>query len=181
MKAKILLLLIVTVVPFSKAAFAQMIAPIRKEEAPAAPATPAPLPTRALAIPETVKSAPAPKDVCTAATLEGTYSFQLEGSINSGGARVNQVGLEVFDGQGHVSARVTTKREGRPSRSLETYVVGYTIRPDCTGTLFDEKGVYADLYIEPGGDAFRYVFVSPEHLISGETRRVSRRKLSLAP
>ena len=122
---------------------------------------------------------------CSLRTLKGTYSFNFEGTTKLGATGVRQSGSEVFDGQGHISAKLTTTI-GDPFsqnqvQSKKIFTLNYTVSPDCSGTLSDENGPYADLFIDPTGDAFHFIFTVPGTLVSGETRRISRQVLPLDP
>ena len=116
---------------------------------------------------------------CSIKTLRGTYAFNFEGTIDSGATSVRQSGIETFDGKGNVLSKVTTKRGSLATQSMETYLMIYTINSDCSGKLSDANGPYADIFVDPNGGSFRYIFINPSHLISGETKRTSLRILSL--
>ena len=173
MKALIILLSGLFGPCISHVAFAQIAAPIEEKSQQ----------RRVLAPQSTEKpmgQSSAPDGPCSINTLRGTYIFNFEGSIDSGSTQVRQSGVEAFDGKGHITSKVTTKRGSLATQSMETYSVTYTINPDCSGKLSDGNGPYADIFVDPAGSSFHYIFTRPYYLIAGETKRTSKRILSLA-
>ena len=118
---------------------------------------------------------------CSLRTLKGTYTFGYAGTYNPGAVAVRQSGLESFDGQGHFKLKLTSKADGYPAQSMLTSQLTYSVNPDCTGTLIDQNGAYADIFIDPTGDSFEYIFTGAPYMISGKTSRVSRQTNILNP
>jgi uncharacterized protein (TIGR03437 family) len=80
---------------------------------------------------------PAPQPLsCSSATLSGTYTFNSTGYALTGGAvsgAANVAGLVQFDGQGNLSANVTTASVGNLAPAA-TLTGTYTIASTCLGT-----------------------------------------------
>ena len=83
-----------------------------------------------------VALAPAQSTGCAAATLNGVYAFNATGftlNANSVSGAANGAGLLQFDGQGNLTANVSTTTVGATT-SADTLTGSYTISSNCTGS-----------------------------------------------
>jgi hypothetical protein len=69
---------------------------------------------------------------CSLRTLSGSYGFSFNGAILGVGPLAG-VGVNTYDGEGHVSAIVTASINGNTVRDTATGI--YTVSADCTGTV----------------------------------------------
>lgn len=79
---------------------------------------------------------PSPTPACSASTLNGVYTFNATGFVLSNNAvsgAAGGVGLLQFDGQGNLTANLSTATNGA-APSAGTLTGSYTISPGCTGT-----------------------------------------------
>ncbi len=78
-------------------------------------------------------------DVCSLATLHGSYAFTISGQILAGPAPgpVDGVALTTFDGQGGLTQTDFVVKSGAPTGPLDAFRTGesgtYTVNADCTG------------------------------------------------
>lgn len=151
----------------SPTSFAQAMPPLKADQSALAPAL------RSLETPS--NKAIASDGPCSLKTLLGTYVFGYEGTIDSGVTPVRQSGIEVFDGKGNVTGKSTTRVGALAAMSMQTLSFSYTVNPDCTGHLSNANGTYADIFVDPTGGSFQYIFTSSSQQISGETKRASKR------
>jgi hypothetical protein len=76
-------------------------------------------------------------DVCSAATLNGSYGIQSTGSIVAGGpiGPIAEAGTITFDGAGGVSQTTTVSLGGQIIPNRTSLSGSYTVNADCTGDL----------------------------------------------
>lgn len=115
-------------------------------------------------------------DVCTLASLHGSYGYFLSGPFNGLGP-VAAVGIVTLDGAGGLSARDTVSTNG---------VIGhrngagaYTVNSNCTGSVNidgDFLGFKADFTVIPEshGSAFTFIVTNTFTNQAGEAERVAR-------
>lgn len=76
-------------------------------------------------------------DVCSVATLNGSYGTQSTGSIVAFGpvGPIAKAGIITFDGFGGVSQTTTVSLGGTIIPNRSSLSGSYTVNPDCTGDL----------------------------------------------
>jgi hypothetical protein len=76
-------------------------------------------------------------DVCSVATLSGSYGIQSTGSIVSSGpiGSIAEAGVIKFDGAGGVSQTTTVSLNGLIINNRASLSGVYQVYPDCTGDL----------------------------------------------
>ena len=76
-------------------------------------------------------------DVCSVATLHGSYGLQTSGSIVALGpvGLVAEAGIITFDGAGGASQTTTLSLNGLIVPNRSSVSASYTVNPDCTGDL----------------------------------------------
>jgi len=83
-----------------------------------------------------VSKALAADNVCSNATLKGTFAFTSTGFITAPPALAGPfaiVGAQTFDGNGTLTAAATVSQNGN---IIPVSIAGtYAVNPDCTGTL----------------------------------------------
>lgn len=115
-------------------------------------------------------------DVCTVASLHGSYGYYLSGP-EIGLGPVAAVGIVTVDGAGGLSARDTVSNNG---------VIGhrngsgtYTMKSNCTGSVSldgDFLGLSADFMVVPEsrGREFTFIVTNPFTNQAGEAKKVAR-------
>lgn len=96
---------------------------------------------------------------CGLATLHGTYLFHGNGTAINDKGRVPMAyaGSFHFDGNGHLSGRITSNLDGTPY-SNTPFTGSYTLVANCSGTFtIGTDAVYDDLYAAQSGDEFSYI------------------------
>jgi hypothetical protein len=106
--------------------------------------------------------------VCSNATLNGTYGFSSTGTVVSTGTPRVLLGRETYDGNGHFSDILTVNSGGA---LLETTNSGtYTVKPDCTGTIFTTLGqlnlVVDFVIVDSGKEIYFIISSNPVSLIA---------------
>ena len=75
------------------------------------------------------------QEQCTAASLDGSYAFQVDGANVSNPylppGPFAAVGRNTYDGKGHLGGSIVVSANG--SIIPATYTGTYTVNPDCTG------------------------------------------------
>lgn len=96
---------------------------------------------------------------CTSNLLTGLYGIQRNGH-NTSGTFISAVGAVTFDGLGRFTGREIVSTSGVFSKSHIDY--GYTVNPDCTGTIVDANGtaIYMLAIEHDGQGAFGMSIVS---------------------
>jgi hypothetical protein len=103
----------------------------------------------ALALAALLSPAQADSQVCSMATLKGTYLYNHTGLLN--GQPYAESGREVYDGKGGIvlDFRGSDGSGGRLQAS-------YTIKPDCTAKATYPDGQSATSFVSPDGSRFTY-------------------------
>lgn len=118
---------------------------------------------------------------CGIYTLKGTYAYSGYGVVKetgAPGAAFVQAGMESYDGKGHVVGYGSDKTSATDDASNKRFAGTYTVNPDCTGTLtYEEAGqtLEENIYVNPDGDALRYLSRTQGQFWAGEEQRISRK------
>lgn len=118
---------------------------------------------------------------CSMSTLKGTYAYSTSGVIKDGqapGVVYVQAGMESYDGKGHVVGYGSDKTSASGDASNKFYAGEYLVFPNCTGALtYQQDGLaYAEnIYVNPDGNAFRYLSRTQGEYATGEEQRISRK------
>lgn len=104
---------------------------------------------------------------CTMASIKGHYTYWAQG-VDASGKATAEVGQEIYDGAGNLTAIAAVSGVAATSTDTGTY----TVNADCTGTATYASGVTYNLFIAPSGDSF--VFSSSQEGVvqAGENSRV---------
>jgi hypothetical protein len=116
---------------------------------------------------------------CSEATLEGTYSFAIDGVEIKGDDQLPFAfaGYEVFDGQGKVNQVFSANLNGKITRN-ETISGTYSVKADCTGTATYADGTRFDQFIAPDGSELTFVQTHPKGFVTaGFEPRVSAKRV----
>ena len=125
--------------------------------------------------------APPTERFCSVSTLKGTYAYSTNGVIKDGqspGVVYVQAGMESYDGNGHVVGYGSDKTSVSGDAINKSYAGEYVVFPNCTGTLtYQEDGVIYEenIYVNPDGNAFRYLSRTQVEYATGEEQRISRK------
>ena len=123
---------------------------------------------------------------CSVSTLKGTYGYSTNGVIKDGqapGVVYVQAGMESYDGKGRVVGYGSDKTSASGDASNKFYAGEYVVFPNCTGTLtYQEDGVTYEenLYVNPDGNAFRYLSRTQGEYATGEEQRISRKMMAVS-
>ncbi|MFM2006716.1 MAG: hypothetical protein RLZZ09_2371 [Pseudomonadota bacterium] len=118
---------------------------------------------------------------CSISTLKGTYAYSGSGvtkETGSPGVVYVQAGMESYDGKGHVVGYGSEKTSATDDASNKRYAGTYTVNGDCTGTLtYDDAGTTLEenIYVNPDGNALRYLSRTQGQFWAGEEQRISRK------
>ena len=96
------------------------------------------------------------------------------------GAAFVQAGMESYDGKGSVVGYGSDKTSATDDASNKRFAGTYTVNPDCTGTLtYEEAGqtLEENIYVNPDGNALRYLSRTQGQFWAGEEKRISRKRL----
>jgi len=115
-------------------------------------------------------------DVCTVASIHGSYGYHLSGPLIGLGP-VAAVGIVTLDGAGGLSARDTVSNNGVISR--RNGPGAYTMNSNCTGSVIlngDFLGFSADFTVVPEsrGREFTLIVTNPFTNQAGEAKKVAR-------
>lgn len=119
------------------------------------------------------------QDVCTLATLDGTYLFDAAGYNIVNGSPVPKAVAEFlrFKGDGTLTSLATLSVNGNIVQNFSAGTGNYLINADCTGTLtFSPSGLTFDLFIAPNGREFRMISTFTGSVLVGSGRRVAVEK-----
>ena len=95
---------------------------------------------------------------CSEATLHGTYLFANDGPALNGNDRIPfaNAGMDVYDGNGHISSVYTLSVNGKISRFIR--VTGtYTVKSNCIGTASYSDGSHFDQFVAPDGSQIVFI------------------------
>jgi hypothetical protein len=121
-------------------------------------------------------AASAQNNVCTNATLQGSFGYKSTGTLLKSyvlppfAGPFAEVGIQTFDANdGTTSATATLSSNGN---IVSVTVTGtYTVNPDCTGTVtllispFNAT-VHANLVIDKNGNAFQAIETEPGLIVT---------------
>ncbi len=118
--------------------------------------------------------------VCSVASLKGTYAWRRTGVNKSMGGPVAEMGLDVFNGGG---TRGITRSTGisYPQSYDWTNVPwpngSYTVDSDCTASFFKADGTKIEnVIVLDGGKRFSVMSFEPDKVITGEGIRLEEEK-----
>ena len=130
-------------------------------------------------IPGAITSVHAKDQVCSVASLKGTYAWRRTGVNKSMGGPVAEMGLDVFNGGG---TRGITRSTGisNPQSYDWTNVPwpngSYTVDPDCTGSFFKADGTKIEnIIVLDGGKRFSVMSFEPDKVVTGEGIRLEEK------
>jgi len=108
---------------------------------------------------------------CSNDTLRGAYGYTGDGTFN--GVPFAQLGVETFDGTGHVSTQDTANVNGNIVH--RNFTASYAVSADCTGTLeYTLPGGtvrHVGLVIVDGGRRVYWMSTDGDSLLNGEQSR----------
>jgi len=108
-------------------------------------------------IPGAVVNVHAHDQLCSVASLRGTYAYLRTGVNSALGGPVAEMGLDVFDGEGTrgIIRATGSSLDGNYDWTDFSWPNGrYTVYPDCTGSLFAEDGTKANIIVLDRGKRF---------------------------
>lgn len=122
-------------------------------------------------IPGAITKAHAKDQVCSVASLKGTYAFHRTGVNNIVGGPIAQIGINVENGEGRITlVRTTRSSNGVIEDWFEQKDPGnYTVEPDCTGTFFNKMN---NLIVLDGGKRYLLLSASPGTTVTEEGTRI---------
>jgi hypothetical protein len=110
---------------------------------------------------------------CSLRTLNGCYGFTFSGNIVGFGP-IAGIGVENFDGQGHVTITQTLNVNGRGG-IRDTVTGTYTVNSDCTGstviTQTDGSLTHIDFVIVDNGKEILTLPTDPGSVITGTAKK----------
>jgi hypothetical protein len=131
-------------------------------------------------IPGAITSVHAKDQVCSVASLKGTYAWRRTGVNKSMGGPVAEMGLDVFNGGG---TRGITRSTGISYPESYDWTNGawpngsYTVDPDCTGSFFKADGTKIEnVIVLDGGKRFSVLSTENGKVITGEGIRLEEEK-----
>jgi hypothetical protein len=108
---------------------------------------------------------------CSVASLKGTYAFRRTGINTVLGGPVAQIGIDVFNGDGTRGLIRTTRSTNGAIEDWSNFPPSgsYTVRGDCTGSIFDANGIKTNnLVVLDGGKGFFLLSVAPDTITTEE-------------
>jgi hypothetical protein len=131
-------------------------------------------------IPRANTSVHAFDQVCSVASLKGTYAFRRTGVNNVVGGPIAQIGVSFYSGDGTRGLIRTTRST---NGEIEDWTDqpspngSYTVDPDCTGSFFDTNGTKSEnIVVLDGGKRFLMLSVAPETITTEEGIRLEEDK-----
>jgi hypothetical protein len=126
-------------------------------------------------IPGAITNVHAKDQVCSVASLKGTYAFRRTGVNNVVGGPIAQIGINVEDGEGTIKLiRTTRSSNGVILDWFDQVEPGsYTVDPDCTGSFFNKS---QNLVVLDGGKRYFLLSVSPGTTVTEEGTRIEEEK-----
>ncbi len=126
-------------------------------------------------IPGATTNVHAKDQVCSVASLKGTYAFRRTGVNNVVGGPIAQIGINVENGEGTINLiRTTRSSNGVILDWFDQLEPGsYTVDPDCTGTFFNKMN---NLVVLDGGKRYFLLSVSPGTIVTEEGTRIEEDK-----
>lgn len=111
--------------------------------------------------------------VCTNATLIGTYGFLRTGTTLQG--PLGAVGLSVNDGKGFFTATQTISRNGAFNQA--SFDGTYEVNADCSGRLLtpDKQRVIGYFVLVDGGNEIFLLSATSGNSVTGISKRIARR------
>jgi hypothetical protein len=109
---------------------------------------------------------------CSTATLNGTYMFQLGGSVQTGNTFMPyaESGRFVADGAGNITV-LDSGNQGGQVFSGRTFPIAYTVDANCGGT-FTFGGSAMDIQVSRDGTSMNMVFTKPGYVIASGAGRI---------
>ena len=130
-------------------------------------------------IPGAITNVHAKGQVCSVASLKGTYAFHLTGVSKIVGGPIAELGIDVFNGEG---VRGVIRKTGSQNGTPVDWTVlpwpdgSYKVHEDCTGSLFGADGTKShNVIVLDGGKRFSVVSVMPDTIVSGEGVRLEEK------
>jgi hypothetical protein len=116
--------------------------------------------------------------VCSLASLKGTYAYVRSGVNKSLGGPVAEIGIDVFNGDGTrgIIRATGSSLDGSYDWTDSSWPNGsYTVDPDCTGSFFAADGTKANnIIVLDGGKRFSVLSAPLEtgKVVTGEGTRL---------
>jgi hypothetical protein len=109
---------------------------------------------------------------CSTATLNGTYMFQLAGSVQSGNVFMPyaQSGRFVADGAGNITV-LDSGDLGGQAFSGRAYPISYVLDANCGGAL-TFGGSVIDIQVSRDGTSINMVSTKPAYVIASGVGRI---------
>ena len=130
-------------------------------------------------IPGAVINVHANDRACSVASLKGTYAFRRTGVNNVVGGPIDQIGIDVFNGDGTRGlVRSTRSTNGEIQDWTDSPPSGsYTVDSDCTGSVFAADGTKTNnLIVLDGGKRFFLLSVAPDTITTEEGIRLEAKE-----
>jgi hypothetical protein len=132
-------------------------------------------------IPGAVITVHAHDQVCSVASLKGTYAYLRTGVNTALGGPVAEMGLDVFNGEGTrgIIRATGSSLDGTYDWTNSSWPNGtYTVDPDCTGSLFAADGTKANIIVLDRGKRFSVLsgLNQTGKVVTGEGTRLEEEK-----
>lgn len=129
-------------------------------------------------IPGALTSVHAKDQVCSVASLKGTYAFHRTGVNNVVGGPIAQIGINVENGGGKINLIRTTRSNNGEIEDWTDHLEpgSYTVDPDCTGTFFNKS---QNLVVLDGGKRYLLLSVAPGTIVTEEGTRIGGEEVGL--
>jgi hypothetical protein len=126
-------------------------------------------------IPGATTNVHAKDQVCSVASLKGTYAFRRTCVNNVVGGPIAQIGINVLNGDGTIGLIRTTRSSNGVIEDWtdEPAPGSYTVDPDCTGSFFNKLN---NLIVLDGGKRYFLLAVSPGTIVTEEGIRLEEEK-----
>ena len=116
--------------------------------------------------------------VCSVASLKGTYAFHRTGVNKVLGGPIAQIGINVEDGEGNIKLVHTTRSSngGIDPWFIQVEPGSYTVDPDCTGTFFNNLN---NLVVVDGGKRYFLLAASEGTIVTEDGTRIGGEEIGL--
>ena len=127
-------------------------------------------------IPGAITNAHAKDQVCSVASLKGTYAYLRTGVNTALGGPVAEMGLDRLNGDGKrgIIRSTGSSNDGNYDWTDSSWPNGsYTVDPDCTGSFFNAAGTKIEnIIVLDRGKRFSVISFEPDKVVAGEGNRL---------
>jgi hypothetical protein len=107
---------------------------------------------------------------CSNATLKGTYSATITGTL--GGSPFAELDLVTSTGKGTFSGTGTVSNDG--VISTESFTATYTVNSDCSGSAVLSTGVTQNFNIKSDGSEVMFIATNNGATITGTAKQINQ-------